>query len=188
MQSNDADNAVTDLIRRAQAGDADAEAILIETTYADLRRIARARLRQSNCNGALDTTSLVNEWYLRFSKANGAPIQNRAHYLRYAASVMRSVIVDFARRSQADRRGGGAVHLTLGKAEVVADGAEEIVRVHEALEQLAAFDRRMADVVEMRYFAGLTEAEIAETLDVSERTVRRDWVKARLWLAEALRT
>jgi RNA polymerase sigma factor (TIGR02999 family) len=108
--------------------------------------------------------------------------------MRYAARVMRSVIVDFARRRGAQRRGGGAPHtsLTFQVADGASAGAREIVRVHEALEELAKLDARMAQVVEMRYFGGMNEPEIAEALDVAERTVRRDWVKARLWLAEAL--
>lgn len=134
----------------------------------------------------LDTSSLVNEWYLRFAEAKGAELQDRIHFMRYASRVMRSVIVDFARRRLAQRRGGRAPHFTLQVRDVGNAGEAEIVRVHEALEELSKLDPRMAQVVEMRYFAGLNEREIAEALDVAERTVRRDWEKARLWLARAL--
>jgi RNA polymerase sigma factor (TIGR02999 family) len=108
--------------------------------------------------------------------------------MRYAARVMRSVIVDFARKRAAQRRGGGARHesLTLQIADGANAGEREIMRVHDALEELAKLDPRMAQVVEMRYFGGMNEPEIAQALEVTERTVRRDWAKARLWLAEAL--
>jgi RNA polymerase sigma factor (TIGR02999 family) len=101
---------------------------------------------------------------------------------------MRSVIIDLVRARQADRRGGGAQHLTLNTAigDGVADGADEILKVHEALEDLRAIDERLMRVVELRYFAGLTEVQIAEALGVTDRTVRRDWEKARLLLARAL--
>jgi RNA polymerase sigma factor (TIGR02999 family) len=102
---------------------------------------------------------------------------------------MRSVVIDCVRERMAQRRGGGAAHVTLNTqvGDPAADGAAEIMRVHEALNELADLDQRMAQVVEMRYFAGMTEAEIAEALDVTERTVRRDWEKARLLLSEALK-
>jgi RNA polymerase sigma factor (TIGR02999 family) len=179
---------LTDLIRRAQRGDSAAADELMEATYRELRKLARARLRAGGRSVLLDTTSLVNEWYLRFVEADGAELQDRAHFMRYAARVMRSVIVDFARKRTAQRRGGGAPHesLTVQVADGASAGEREIVRVHDALEELAKLDPRMAQVVEMRYFGGMNEPEIAQALEVTERTVRRDWVKARLWLAEAL--
>jgi RNA polymerase sigma factor (TIGR02999 family) len=183
---------LTDLIHRARQGDSGAADALLEATYRELRRLARARLRAGGRNLFLDTTSLVSEWYLRFAEAKGAQFQDRAHFMRYASRVMRSVIVDFARRRLADRRGGRAPHrsLTLQVGDAGAGGPwgeVEIVRVHDALEALAKLDERMAQVVEMRYFGGMTEPEMAQALGVAERTVRRDWERARLWLAEALR-
>ena len=179
---------LTDLIRRAQRGDSDAADELVAATERDLRQLARARLRAGGRSVLLDTTSLVNEWYVRFAEAKGAELHDRAHFMRYASRVMRSVIVDFARRRAAQRRGGGALHreLTIQIADAGTAGATQIVRVHDALEELAKLDARMAQVVEMRYFGGMSEPEIAEALSVGERTVRRDWVKARLFLAEAL--
>jgi RNA polymerase sigma factor (TIGR02999 family) len=180
---------LTDLIHRAQDGDAQAADALFAATYRDLRRVARARLRAGGRSALLDTSSLVHEWYLRFAEANAAQIQDRVHFIRYAGRVMRSVIVDFARQRKAGRRGGGAPHvsLTLQVADGATAGEEEILRVHEALDGLFKLDTRMAQVVEMRYFGGMSEPEIAQCLGVAERTVRRDWEKARLWLAEALR-
>jgi RNA polymerase sigma factor (TIGR02999 family) len=178
---------LTDLIHRAQEGDAQAADALFAATYTQLRRMARARLRGGG-RALLDTTSLVHEWYLRFAGAEAPLMEDRLHFMRYAGRVMRSVIVDFARRRKADRRGGGAPHLSLTQpiAEGIPAGEDEILRVHDALDGLAKLDPRMAQVVEMRYFGGLSEAEIAEALGVADRTVRRDWEKARLWLADAL--
>lgn len=180
---------LTELIHRAQRGDADAAESLFATTYADLRRLARARLRAGGRNTFLDTSSLVHESYLRFAGSGQLQIEDRLHFMRWAGRVMRSVIVDFARRRQADRRGGDQQRLTLttGVAGAVASGETEILRVHEALDNMAALDARMAQVVEMRYFGGMTETEIAEALGITDRTVRRDWEKARLLLREALK-
>ena len=179
---------LTGLIHRAQAGDAGAAHDLFAATYPELRRLARARLRDGGRSSLVDTASVVHEWYLKFARGRGLQLSDRVHFMRYASRAMRAVIIDFARRRVAARRGGGAPHvsLTLGDAERIAAGEEEILRVHEALEELAALDGRMAQVVELRYFGGMTEPEIAQALGVTDRTVRRDWEKARLWLAEAL--
>lgn len=180
---------LTDLIQRAQAGDAAAMRLVFDAAYADLRRMARGRLRQSERGTLLDTTSLVHESYLRFAKAGQLRIEDRVHFFRFAGQVMRSVIVDMARARLTDRRGGDAPRVTLDTAigENTAAGEDEVVRVHEALNELERFDARMIQVVEMRYFAGMTEAQIGEALGVTDRTVRRDWEKARLLLAQALK-
>jgi len=185
----DAPGNLTDLIHRAQEGDAQAADELFAATYRQLQRMARARLRGGGRSALLDTTSLVHEWYLRFVGADAPLMEDRLHFMRYAGRVMRSVIVDFVRRRKADRRGGGAPHLSLTQpvADGIPAGEDEILRVHEALDGLAKLDPRMAQVVEMRYFGGMSETEIAEALGVADRTVRRDWEKARLWLADALR-
>jgi RNA polymerase sigma factor (TIGR02999 family) len=179
---------ITDLLHRAQGGDAAAADALFAATYRALRRLARARLRAGGRNALLDTTALVHESYLRLAAARHLRIEDRVHFMRYAGRVMRSVIVDLARRHAAGRRGGGAVHvpLTLGATDGGMAGARQILGVHEALQDMARLDPRMTQVVEMRYFGGLSEGEIAEALEVTERTVRRDWEKARLWLAQAL--
>jgi RNA polymerase sigma factor (TIGR02999 family) len=129
----------------------------------------------------------VHESYLRFAGARLLNLEDRVHFLRWASCVMRSVIVDIARRRAADRRGGGVARVPLdAEPAAAAPGADEILRVHEALDRLDSLDPRMTQVVQMRYFAGLTEAEIACALGVTTRTVRRDWEKARLLLREAL--
>jgi RNA polymerase sigma factor (TIGR02999 family) len=183
-----ADADITDLLHRAQGGDAAAADALFAATYRALQRLARVRLRAGG-RALLDTTSLVHESYLRLAAGRHVGIQDRVHFMRYAGRVMRSVIVDLVRRHVSSRRGGGAAHvpLTLRAPDGGATGARQILAVHEALDDMARLDPRMSQVVEMRYFGGLSEPEIAEVLDVTERTVRRDWQKARLWLAEALR-
>jgi RNA polymerase sigma factor (TIGR02999 family) len=180
---------LTDLIHRAQRGDAEAVDALFAATYQELRKLARARLRAGGRDTFLNTTSLVHESYLRLAEAGHMQLQDRLHFIRYAGRAMRSVIVDFVRKRQADRRGGAAVHVTIttGVADGLAAGENEILRVHDALDELAKLDARMAQVVEMRYFAGMTEPEIAQALGVTERTVRRDWEKARLLLSETLK-
>jgi RNA polymerase sigma factor (TIGR02999 family) len=175
------------IIDQAGGGDPLADDELFSAAYPELRRLARARLRSSGHDALLDTTGLVHEWYLRYARAGAVRIVDRTHFMRYAGRAMRSVIVDFARRRGAVRRGADPIHVTLGGADGPRSGAEDVLRVHEALGELAAHDPRMVQVVELRYFAGLTEAEIADALGIAERTVRRVWEKARLLLAEALR-
>jgi RNA polymerase sigma factor (TIGR02999 family) len=180
---------ITQLLSRMQAGDAAARDALFEATYQELRRLARSRLRDGGRNTVLDTTSLVHESYLRFVRAGELQFNDRRAYFAYAARVMRSVIVDSVRERQAERRGGNAAHLTLS-TELIEnlDGSEQaVLQVNDALEALAKANERLAQVVEMRYFGGYSESEIAETLGVTERTVQRDWEKARLILAEALK-
>ena len=165
--------------------------------YADLRRLAHARLHAGGGPAGprgpalLDTAALVNESYLRLVNRRELAFPDRLHFLSYAGKVMRSVIVDLVRQRRSERGGGDAVFVTLttqlGQA-LASDAAEdEILQVHSALQSLAQLDPRMAQVVELRYFAGLTEAEIAAALGLNERTVRRDWQQARLFLAEALK-
>jgi RNA polymerase sigma factor (TIGR02999 family) len=187
MMSTDAAVSLTQLIHRAQDGDHEAVDVLYAATYADLRRLALVRLRAGRRDTLLDTGSLVHESYVRFAAASRLKLENRVHFMRWAAQVMRSVIIDFARRRLAGRRGAGAARVPLD-ADVMADtaGEEEILGVHQALERLSTIDPRLAHVVEMRYFAGLTEPQIAEALGVTERTVRRDWHRARLLLRDAL--
>jgi RNA polymerase sigma factor (TIGR02999 family) len=178
---------LTQLIHRAQDGDRAAADALYSSTYADLRRLARSRLRAGRRHTLLDTSALVHESYVRFVKASHLRIEDRVHFMRWVAQVMRSVIVDFARSRVAARRGGGAAPVPFDEELAGAmRGEDEILSVHEALQRIAAVDSRMAQVVELRYFAGLSEPEIAQALSVTERTVRRDWHKARLLLREVL--
>ncbi len=137
----------------------------------------------------LDTTALVHESYLRFVRAGELRAEDRRAFFAYASQVMRSVIVNSVRERIAQKRGGDWLPLKLSTelAASIPDREDEVLRVHEALELLEKADPRLAQVAQMRYFGGYSEQEIAETLDVTERTVQRDWEKARLILAAALR-
>ena len=181
---------VTSLLSAIGQGEQQALGQLYELLYPDLMRLAHSRIRRSGDITLLDTTSLVHESYLRFEKSGALALTDRAQFMAYAARVMRSVVVDAVRRRQAERRGGDAVHVELDESQVmpVADErANEVMRVHESLEELAAVDARLVQVVEMRYFAGMTIPEIAAVLGLAERTVARDWEKARLFLHACLR-
>ena len=179
---------ITQLLQAASSGDAQAGERAMALLYDELHRLARGRMYRSGPMTLLDPTSLVSECWLRLQGAEGASFPDRRHFLSFAARVMRSIVVDTVRAAMAERRGGDAAHVTLDTAivEGTAQAPDEALRVHEALDELAQLDPRLAQVVEMRYFAGLSEAETAEALGVSERTVQRDWTKARLLLAQAL--
>jgi RNA polymerase sigma factor (TIGR02999 family) len=180
---------VTQLLERMHAGDAAARDALFAAAYEELRRLARARLRDGGRNTVLETTSLVHECYLRFVGAGELRAEDRRAFFAYASQVMRSVILNSVRERQAERRGGDTPQLTLSTeiAANLAGDEETILKVHEALEVLEQADARLAQVAQMRYFGGYSEREIAETLGVTERTVQRDWEKARAILAAALK-
>ena len=180
---------VTLLIERAREGSREAFDRIFELLYPELRQIAHRRLALNSRDGLIDTTALVNECYLKFSRHENLKPADRSHFLAYSAAVMRSVVVDAARSARSERRGSGADPVTLDTALMASVPApeEEILDVHAALDELAKIDGRLARVVEMRYFGGMEDAVIAEVLGLSKRTVSRDWDKARLLLAHALR-
>lgn len=161
---------------------------LFPALYDELRRMARSRLAGGVRPTLLDTRSLVHEAFLRMQKQGAIALAGRDHFLAYAATTMRTILIDFLRRRDADRRGGDAEHVTLDTdaAESLGASDDEILAVHAALERLARVDARLVRVVEMRYFAGLTWDEMGAALGVTERTVRRDWERARLLLAGIL--
>jgi RNA polymerase sigma factor (TIGR02999 family) len=177
------------LIARVNAEEAGARDALFTAAYGELRKLARSRLRDGGRNTVLDTTALVHESYLRFINGGQLRSDDRRAFFAYASRVMRSVIIDSVRERQAERRGGDLVRLTLNTQIIdnLPAGEDELLRVNEALETLAQAEPRLAKVVEMRYFGGYTEAEIADTLELTERTVRRDWDKARLLLGAMLK-
>ena len=181
---------ITELLDKSRGGDSSAANDVYAILYPELRRIAHSRLRQGSGRVSLDTTALVHDSYLKFVQTRSLDVKDRNHFLAYASTVMRSVIVDLIRESQAERRGGGQFDLTLntqiGDAAPAAS-AEEALHVHDALAKLEAIEPRMARVVEMRYFAGLNDSEIAACLGVTMRTVGRDWEKARVFLYTMLK-
>ena len=180
----------TEALRDLRSGRMGSDAVnaLFQGTYDDLKRLAHERLRRNQPVTSLNTTSLVHESYLRFLGASRLDLEDRSHFMVYAARVMRSVIVDMVRRRSAQRRGGGEVHLTLGpEIENVVAKEDELLQMDEALTELARVDPQLVEIVEMRYFAGLSVDEVAKHVGLSPRTVFRQWDKARLVLLDALR-
>jgi RNA polymerase sigma factor (TIGR02999 family) len=180
--------AVTALLLSWRQGDKAALDRLIPLVYDELRRVARARLKDERANHVLQTTALVHETYVRLIDLDRMTIQNRAHFFALAARLMRQVLVDYARRAQADKRGGGVTIVALDDAGPVAAKMADVdvLALDEALEQLAAVDERLCRVVELKFFAGLNIDETAEALEVSAATVERDWSFARAWLYQRL--
>jgi len=181
---------ITLLLHRATEGDRSALDAVYASLYPDLRRVARARLHSQGRADSMNTTVLVHESFMKLVASSGLRLDDRRHFFAYAAKTMRNIIIDAAREFQAERRGGGAEHVTLGGDDALqvadAGASDELLRVNEALLELEMLDRELAEVVEMRYFGGYSEQEIAEHQGVTERTVRRRWDKARAWLYVAL--
>ena len=179
---------ITRLLRSAATGDAAARDELFAVAYPGLEKLARARLRDGGRNTLLDTRGLVHESYLRYARGGELRADDRRAFFAFASQVMRSVIVTSARERATEKRGAGRKPLTLTTqvAKQLPAGEDEILRVHDALESLEQVDARLAQVVQMRYFGGYSEREIAETLEVTERTVQRLWLKARLMLRAAM--
>jgi RNA polymerase sigma-70 factor (ECF subfamily) len=167
---------VTELLLAWNKGDSSALYRLVPLVYAELHRLARGYLRRERAGHTLQTTALIHEAYLRLIDARRVQWQNRAHFFGVAARLMRQILVGLARERGYQKRGGGARQVSFDEALVI----------DEALAALAQFDERKAQVVEMRFFGGLTEEEIAAALDVSPETVRRDWRLARSWLRRRL--
>ena len=185
-QLNDCPPTITELLESLGAGQRDAFDRILPLVYHELRRTARRELAVRPSD-TLFTTALVHELYLKFSRTPSANWNNRAHFLRAAAIAMRHILVDRARRRTAEKRGGVHRTVTLDDALTAADDqAERVLELHDALDELALLDTRLARVVECRFFGGMTEQETAEALEITERTVRRDWVKARGLLYQAL--
>ena len=178
---------VTMLLHRARDGDESASAQLYEIVYADLRHIAQRHLRGPRDPAAPHTTSLVHEAYLRLARPEGHDFKDRVHFFAVASRAMRQLLIDHARKRHADKRGGGEIAIELSAVEIAGnDRSHELLLVDEALKRLEAFDPRLAQVVEWRFFGGLTEVEIAEALGMSERTIKRDWRRARAFLQREL--
>lgn len=160
---------------------------LTPLVYQELHRLAQAYMRGERAGHTLQTTALVNEAYVRLIDAGRMSWQNRVHFYAVAAKLMRHVLVDFARSRRQLKRGAGVTPLPLNEAlTIAADRTAEIVNLDEALNKLAKLDPRQCQVVELRFFGGLTEAEIADVLKVSPRTVHSDWSLARSWLLREL--
>lgn len=178
---------VTQILHDWSGGDRAAPERLMPLVYDELRRLARVFLARERGGHTLQPTALVNEAYLRLVDQTHANWQNRAHFYGIAASMMRRVLIDHARAHATDKRGGAAIRLSIDDIQVpVEQRAAGLVALDEALERLSQIDERKSKIVEMRFFGGLSDEEIAEVLSVSTRTVLRDWKTARLWLYREL--
>ena len=174
---------VTVLLHRLHGGDRDAFDRLLPLLYEELRGAARRALAREQVGHTLQATDLVHEAFVKLVPSAGTSWQDRAHFLAVASRAMRQVLVEHARRRLADKRGGGAAHVTLGEGDAAqGHDAEEMLALDDALSRLEALQPRLRAIVEHRFFGGLSEREIAEVLGVSERTVQRDWMRARAWL------
>lgn len=178
---------VTQLLCDWRGGDASALEKLIPLVQPELQRLARLYMSRERPGHTLQATALLDDAYLQLADKTHPQWQNRAHFFAVASQLMRRIMVDHARQRQAVKRGGGAVKVSLDECAIVAPTrADELLALDEALEKLAALDQRKADVVEMRYFGGLTMEEIADVLKIHVNTVTRDWTAARAWLFAAL--
>lgn len=178
---------VTSLLQAWSLGDEQALQQLIPIVYDELRRVAGRYMAGERASHTLQATALIHEVYVRLVDVQSASIRNRAHFLAICARLMRNVLVDFARSRRYEKRGGGAVHVELDEALHVSSMPDpDLVAVDEALERLAAFDVRKGQVVELRFFGGLSVDETAEALGISPETVMRDWKFAKSWLLREL--
>lgn len=178
---------VTELLIAFRDGDKDAFHQLVPLLYEELRRVARHQIARHRPGVTLDATGLVHEIYMKMADQNRLGATDRSHFLAIAARAMRQVIVDRARRRTAAKRGGDVEEIPIDDApEIPIREANEMVELDDALTRLAASSPRLAQVVECRFFAGYSEEETAKTLDISVRSVQRDWMRARAWLKEEL--
>jgi len=174
---------IIDMVQRVRAGDPAEFNRLFAAVYDELRRIARSHLRRRIPGQTLETTALIHEAYLRMVDQTKAEWSDRARFFGYASQAMRTILVDHARRRTAGKRGGRLLHFSLDDQDIpVENQGDFVLGLDEALGRLASVSDRLARTVECRFFGGMTEAEIAVALDVSDRTVRRDWIKAKAWL------
>jgi RNA polymerase sigma factor (TIGR02999 family) len=177
---------ITELLRAWGGGDDEALAVVTPLVHAELRQIARRHMRGERRNHTLQVTALVNECYLRLADAQHVRWQDRTHFLAWASRVMRRVLVDFARERHAGKRGAGPVHMPLDNACPAPALDRDLVALDDALAALSDVDERKGRVVELRFFGGLSNDEVAEVLGVSAKTVTRDWQLAKAWLLEQL--
>jgi RNA polymerase sigma factor (TIGR02999 family) len=179
---------VTRLLAEWREGNEHARSELFNLIYNELRRMAARHMRSERPNHTLQPTALVHEVYLQLARQAEPNWQNRAHFHAIAATTMRSILIDYARARNAEKRGGGHVNLSLEESLVFAEGrSTELLALDGALKKLAEFAPRESQVVELRYFGGLSAEETAEVLKISEKTIKRDWRRAKDWLNSQVR-
>jgi RNA polymerase sigma factor (TIGR02999 family) len=182
MPDTGAEKPITELLRKSQEGDTQALAQLMPLLYDELKGMARSQRWKGPASETLNTTALVHEAYIKLADGQGE-WESRCHFLGVAAKAMRHLAVDYARRQRAAKRGGGAMPLTVDRLAIpAAHAAESVLAVDEALGELSELSPRLARVVECRFFGGMTEEETAAVVGTTDRTVRRDWIKAKAWL------
>lgn len=178
---------ITRILQDWNDGNEAAKERLLPFVYDELRRQARRLMAKERADHTLQPTALVHEAFLRLSEQTGIEWRDRAHFYGFASRVMRQILVDHARLHAAAKRGSRPIHFSLDDVQIpIEERAEAILILNEALERLEKFDEQQARIVEMRFFGGMNNAEIAESLDISERTVGREWQAARLWLFREL--
>ena len=178
---------ITQLLESARDGDVNALNKLLPVVYDELRRIARSQRRQSSSE-TLNTTAIVHEAYEKLVRRESG-WADRSHFFRVAAKAMRDVVVDYARRQNAEKRGAGIPAMDIDAVPVIsAHRSEEIIALDEALNRLSEFDERQGEVVQLRYFVGLTIPETADVLGLSPATIKREWTAARAWLHREMRS
>jgi RNA polymerase sigma factor (TIGR02999 family) len=187
MQNAETDKNVTRMLQELQGGNQDVVSELVPLLYDELRRLAGCYLQRERRDHTLQATALVNEVYLRLVDQRNVQWKNRAHFFGIAAQQIRRILVDFARSHQSAKRGSGAPKVSLENALVVAnENTEQLLAVDETLSRLAAIDAQQARIVELCVFTGLTVEEIAEVLNISAATVKRDWAMAKAWLTREM--
>lgn len=178
---------ITGLLHAWHEGDEAALTELTPLVHTELRRLARAYMRRERTDHSLQATALVNECFLRLLQGRTVDWQNRGHFYALAARLMRRILVDVARAHRYRKRGGGAEHVPLDDHAIAIAPGRDLLELDDALTALAAIDDRKSQVVELRFFGGLTNAEVAEVLGVSAKTVMREWQIAKVWLLRELR-
>lgn len=178
---------ITKILYEWNDGNAEAGERLLPFVYQELKRQAKFLMSRERSDHTLQPTALVHEAFLKLTELNEIKWQNRKHFFSFVSQIMRQILVDYARSHAAEKRGNNVIHFSVDDLQIPSEErAAAVLRLDEALNELAKLDERQAKIVEMRYFGGMKADEIAEALDISERTVGREWQEARLWLYRQL--
>ncbi len=178
---------ITQILQDWNDGELDAKERLLPFVYDELRRQARILMSRERANHTLQPTALVHEAFMKLAEQSDIDWQNRSHFYGIASRLMRQILVDHARHHAAEKRGNNPIHFSIDDVQIpIEQRADSILIMNEILERLAEFDEQQAKIVEMRFFGGMNNTEIAEALEISERTVGREWQSAKLWLFREL--
>jgi RNA polymerase sigma factor (TIGR02999 family) len=178
---------ITQILQDWNDGDEEAKELLLPFVYDELKKQARYLMSKERSNHTLQPTALVHEAFMKLSEQSGIEWKNRSHFYGIAARLMRQILVDHARSHAADKRGNSPIHFSIDDVQIpIEERASSILAIDEALQRLAKFDEKQAQIVEMRFFGGMSDDEIAEALEISRRTVGREWQSAKLWLFREL--